>query len=374
MEPNANPAPAADVTPAPAAPVAPAAPTPEAPAAPVVMPPSPVAPTPPSPEDAAAKAEDDDWDAALKERYPDHKPGDKQELDKDGKPKPEKGGEAKKEGKENPAEKKLDEGAGDGNDAQIKSEGEPAKDADTIAREARATARQSAENFKTTVSEVRAKMFADMQTELRDADGDPIKSIDDVMKLINPNSRTAEAPQGRTFTEEEAGMWLIANQQELNKQIAANEKQIEEIAEVQVTLHDETAYINAKYGPFLKANIELRDGLWEDFEKTLVIDEKSKVITKMPVSLTRFYERALKPYVEAAAKTAETPAVPAPAPAAPVDAAKVAADAARVKQQQRADRADIYVPPTDADAGLSQDDKEWNEAINLEFGDRMPKK
>jgi hypothetical protein len=364
-EPVATPAPAAPAAPAPA-PQAPAAPSP-APTAPEVTPAPVATPTPAqlSPEEAAAKAEDDGWSEAAKQQYPEL--ADKKEPGKDGQPKPKKDGEAAKEGEESPGNEKVDEGAGDGNDAKTESEADTPKDAATVERDSRIAARQRVEQTKAVVADVREKMFPGLPTELRDADGDPIKSIEDVMGLIN--NRT-----GEPFTEEEAGMWLLSAQQQFNQNLAKTEKQIEDIAELQLTIKDEADYVTQKYGDLLKDEA-LREDLWARFEKTLVRDEKSGVITKMPLSLEEFYELALEPRMaaQAAAATPAAPVVPG-TPADPAAAAQAATDtkaaAERARQQNRADRSDIYaVPPTDPN--VDPEDKEWGQAHKDYYGDRI---
>lgn len=362
-------APAAPAAPAPApAPQAPAVPTPTAPE---VTPAAPVAPTL-TPEEAAAKAEDDGWSEAAKQQYPELAEKDKQEP-KDGKPKPEKDGEAKKEGAETPGEKKPDEVAGDGDDAATKGEADTPKDAATIERENRIATRDRIEQTKAVVKDVREKMFSDMRTELTDADGDPIHTIDDVMKLLNPDT-------GEAFTEEQAAVWLLREQQKFNQQFAKTERQIEEIADLQLSIKAESDYITGKYGDLLKGEkpgelSELGKRLWAKFELTLVRDEKSGVITKMPLSLEEFYEEALEPRMaaQAAAATPAAPVVPGtPAdPAAAAQAATEAKEAAeRARQQSRADRSDIYaVPPTEGTTDPVE--KEWEAAHKAYYGDKI---
>jgi hypothetical protein len=223
---------------------------------------------------------------------------------------------------------------------------------DTRAREARQTAREAAKEVENVAKEVREKMFAEVQTELKDGDGDPIRSIEDVMKLINPQTK-------ESFTQKEATEWLMAAQQQLNQNLAGIDKQVEQIAEVQVDMKDQADSINYQYGELLKSMPELRDQLWGEFQNTLVKDPNSGIITKMPVSLERFYEIALQPYVKLAesleAQTAATAA-----------AEKAAADAK--KSQTRSDRSDIFGRGKVDD--MDSEEKEWAAAASDYYGNK----
>lgn len=353
---------------------APAPVTPEAPAAPAAPETPPVADpnaskADPTPEEAAAAAEDDEWANARKEQYGED-PAAKKEPKKNEPAKPAEDGKTGKEGEENPDDKKLDAEQGDGNEAASKIEPKTPED---LAREARTAARQAAEQTTAVIADVRAKMFADAPAQMVDSDGDPIQTVQDVMNLVNPAT-------GKGFTEEEAYPWLLAAQQKFNETKAQTEAQITSIANTNVAIKQEADYVNAKYGAILKADTALRDKLWANFEKTLEKDPTTGIITKMPVSLEEFYEVALEGRAAPASAVA-APVVPgAPKPATP-DPAKVAADAAAAeaktkadaetaKQQARADRSDIYVPPADTKV-VDKDDDEWGKAAKEYYGDRL---
>lgn len=202
-------------------------------------------------------------------------------------------------------------------------------------------------------------MFADVPQTLVDADGDPINSIEDVMRLINP--RTQEA-----FTEEEAGSWLLSAQQQFNKQIGELDKRIERIAEVNLDIQDQADAATAKYGEYLKANEEERQAIWAEYEKTLVKDPESGIIVDAPISLEWFYDQLLGPKVKAQAE-ATAQAQAAAAATAQADA-EAKAEADKKKKTERADRSDIFggqQPDTRSD-----DDKEWDEAEKAVFGNQ----
>jgi hypothetical protein len=329
-----------------------------------------------TPEETAAKAEDDEWAAARKEQYGDD-PAAKKEPKKDEPAKPAEDGKESEADPKNPDGKKLDEKQGDGDESEAKS---APKSAEDLARDARSAARETAEQTKAVVADVRAKMFADIPTQMVDSDGDPIQTVQDVMNLVNPAT-------GKGFTEEEAYPWLLAAQQKFNENRAETESKITAIADINMAIKQEADYVNAKYGAILKADTGLRDKLWAQFEKTLEKDPATGIITKMPVSLEEFYELALEGRAAPAPSAATPPAAPGVAkpgePAAPAapDPAKVAADAAAAeaktkadaeaaKQQARADRSDIYIPPADPKA-VDKDDDEWGKAAKDYYGDRL---
>lgn len=355
-------APGADVTPAPEAPTT----TPETTTETTTVAPA---------EDAAAKAEQDEWDAAANEIFPgikstnkpEKKEEPKKEEDKPGEPAKPKEEPKKEEAKPAaPVDKKPEPKPGASDDTKAKgdeaagSDEAEADQPDTSALDARIAARQQTQAVDAVKADVRKEMFADVPTELRDADGDPIKSIEDVTKLINPRTQ-------KPFTDEEAGMWLLSAQQQFNTNLANIDKQVEQIAEVNMDLKDQADMVNYRYGALLKEMPELRDKLWARYQNTLVKDPKSGIITKAPVSLEEFYETALEPYaVMGRDAEAKETAAKAASDKAAADA-KAAEEAKKIKTRQ--DRSDIFGGGKVDD--MSDEDKEWNAAATAVFG---PKK
>lgn len=377
MEPSA---PAANNTPAPA-PAQPAAPVPApAPAPAPASPPVPPAPPakPPTAEEAADAANDKEWDDAADELFPGLK-GAKKEGDKNEPAKPKEGTEAEgaqgqtpKDQEPNAEQKPGDDTKpeGGGDEAGGDKSDDDALKAEADARAARASTREYQHQLDTVKNDVREQLFKDVPQTLVDGDGDPIRGIEDVMKLINPQTNEA-------FTEEQAGMWLLHAQQEFNKGVEQMNKQIDQIAEVNVEIKDQADNIRYKYGELLKTlpdpdkpNQLYRDTLWNDYQDTLVKDPNTNLIVRAPVSLERFYERALRPYLQAA----QQPPVPAPAegtegqPPAADGTQPPAAEPPVDRSRNRQDRSDIYGGGnTDT---LDEDDKEWADAATVVFGPR----
>lgn len=165
-------------------------------------------------------------------------------------------------------------------------------------RDYRTLNRIAAEDSAAMEADIRKEMFSDVITELQDSDGDPIRTIDDVQKLINPNTK-------KNFTEEEAGAWLLAAQQHLNKKVAETDKQVKEISEVNLSLKDQADNVREKWGDLLKTMPQLNKQLYAEWQNTLVKDEKSDIIIKAPVSLERFFDTALAGYAKLAERLAK---------------------------------------------------------------------
>jgi len=184
---------------------------------------------------AEPDAEDAEWDEATKEMFPDAKKGKDKEANKDKddeEDEPAKPGEkpktpkASEKGKGTPAETAEQKAAREAAAEDLEEEdGAP----DTSVRDARLATREYEQQVAAVKSDIRTKMFAAIPTQLADKDGDPIRGIDDVMKLVNPRT-------GVAFTEEEAGMWFLSAKQQFDQNSAAIENQIAQIAEVNLDL------------------------------------------------------------------------------------------------------------------------------------------
>lgn len=179
--------------------------------------------------------------------------------------------------------------------------------------------------------------------QLRDADGDPINGIEDLTKLINPDTDDY-------FTEDEAGSWLLRNQQKLNQDIEKMERQAESIAEVDLNLRTSAERVEKLYGDFFKENPEVYERITQAYNKTIVRDPNSGLVIDTPVELEDFYETALNGYIQAQ----------------DIQKQQAAAEATRKQQQQRAsqqERGDLsrLGAPTD---NMSKEERGWAEAMN----------
>lgn len=207
----------------------------------------------------------------------------------------------------NPDGKKPDEKPGAGDDSK-KGDGteektDPNKDpnleqqADEGApqREARAIQRELEADNQAMRADVKKELFPDFTEDILDDQGKAMKTPRDVMNHINPNT-------GKRFTEEEATAWLFAAQKHKDAERAEMTEKVERVSDVMIRQRDEADVIKGKYGKLLAELPELRKEIWLDYKATLVIDKQTGLIVDAPVSLQKFFERALKPYADYAAQ------------------------------------------------------------------------
>lgn len=294
--------------------------------------------TPQTPPTPPAEAEDTDaaeWDEAARELYPNLE---KKETET-----------SKEDGQEtetttttttaaDPADPKKPE--------EKPAEGQPSAPAAPDTAQQREIQRQMAAEFESVKKDVAEALFKDLPLELKDADGDPIKGVEDVMKLIDP--RTKEP-----FTEEAATAWLSYHQKALEKAIADADAEANRITTVNIGLKDDSDRLQKDFSDVIKAHPEAMKSLWDQYSKTLTVDQKSGVVLKAPVSLYEFVKTGLSPYADMAKVAAEA------------DAAKKAAEAAANKQN-RSSRSDIF--GSGKVDNLSDEDKEWAEAAQDYYG------
>ncbi len=205
--------------------------------------------------------------------------------------------------------------------------------------------RQYVEDLNVMKTEVKQVVFKDVQTELKDVDGDPIRSVEDVMKLVDPRT-------GQAFTEEAAAIHLVQARQELSDRLNTMEKQVDQIASVNLAVKNQSDQINKKFGEILKAKPELAKQLWDQYSGTLKMSPDGSIVLEAPVSLADFYSTALAPYAELSKVQQEA------------EAAKKQAEELSRKQQQT-DRSDIYgagnIDTTDDET------KEWTQVAKEHY-------
>lgn len=195
-----------------------------------------------------------------------------------------------------------------------------------------------ADEIQTTTKDVLDTFYPQgIDRQLRDKDGDPIKSIEDVMDRVNPRT-------GENFTEEEAGRWLLQEQQALNKQIEELETSAQRVAEVNVNLKNDANRVVDKYGDILTKYPSLADKAKALYERTLRRDAKTGVTLEAPIDLLDFYDTFLEPYVTG---VVQSPPPPPPAEEPPKP------------PKDPNDRADL--PTTNGNDNLSKEDREWAE-------------
>lgn len=311
------------------------------------------------------------WEAATQDYLGDlgHEPEKQKKSDEneegaeDESAKSKEGSEEGKKTEDNPEEKKPNEEQESGDDPEKKApdvEEEPgnqppAPDNVDADRNQRRVQLELDADRKEIAEDIRKELYSDVPTKLLDADGDPIETIQDVMRLQNPQT-------GKAFTAEEASQYLLQATRNLEKQQATTEKELEGIVDTNINLKEDADYVKDKYGELLSHMPKLRAQVWNLFQQTLVRDDKTDIIKKTPVSMKAFYDNFLTPYVK------EVDRIKAEEKAAE-EAAEKAKQEAEVKKKEvkekrtnsQADREDIYSNNSKIGT-MDPDEKEWADA------------
>lgn len=245
-------------------------------------------------------------------------------------------------GASKPADKGTDEDASKGSDqdeaaksATDAENADPNKDADleqkadegAPQREYRQVQREIEADNKAMRADVQKELYPDWSDDILDADGDPIKTPRDVMARTNPNT-------GKRFTEEEATAWLFAAQKHKDTQRAERDERIAQVSDTMIDQRDQADQVKGEFGDLLAKLPNLRKEIFADYKATLVIDKETGLIVDAPVSMYKFFERALRPYAEYA-KQLQTQA---PAADKPKPVQKTTAEVKQIHQ----DREDIH--------------------------------
>lgn len=156
-------------------------------------------------------------------------------------------------------------------------------------REARQVQKELEADRTAMVTDVKKELYPDWSDDITDADGDPIRTPRDVMARTNPET-------GKPFTEEEATAWLFAAQKHKDGQRTEMESRVQQVAEVMIDQRDQADQVKEKYGGLLAKLPELRKEIFADYKATLVVDKETGLILDAPISMYKFFERALRPY------------------------------------------------------------------------------
>lgn len=303
---------------------------------------------PTNPDPATPTQDDTEWAAATDNFSAEH--GIKTEERKDPSDEqadPEKDPKTTKTDPENPDDKKPDEEPkpnDNPNDAD-----DPNKEEEPSIRDRLAEEVQIKQERIAIAKDVREKLFSDKPTRLEDADGDPIETLGDVMKLLNPRT-------GKAFTPEEAATWLLQAQNNFEKQQKEDQAQIDKIVDISLTMKYDLEAIKQEYAPILKNDPELRQQLMQAWFKTVEVGSDGDTIVDTKMGLKEFFDIALKPRV--ATQQAATAAQEAEAKAK-AEADKKAKEVAERQRQDRSDRVDVVSTRTKIESEMDADEKEW---------------
>lgn len=235
-------------------------------------------------------------------------------------------------------------------------EQQPQAAPDTSVRDARATEAVLKADREAMEADVREKLFSNVQTELKDADGDPIKTIEDVQKLINPKTN-------QPFTAEEAGQWLLGAQRHIDVTREKTTADVQRIADLNLTMGDQAQAVLEEYKDIFDANPGLKSRIWQNYQQMIVKDPETEIITDLKMPIKDFYDNALEGYV-VAANTAKTQQE-AEEKAAAEKAEAEKKEAEEKKKKQQTDREDVY--SAGKSDTRSDDDKEWDEVAKEHY-------
>lgn len=253
--------------------------------------------------------------------------------------------EGKKSDEEQGAGDDSKKGAGSEEEADPNADKDLEQKADEGApqREYRQTMRAIEEDNKAMRADVAKELYPDWSDDILDADGDPIKTPRDVMARTNPAT-------GKRFTEEEATAWLFAAQEHKDKERTQMQERVAQVSDVMIDQRDQADQVKGKYGTLLSKLPELRKEIFADYKATLVIDKETGLIVDAPVSMYRFFERALRPY-EQYVKQVQTDA-----------AGKQQVQTEAERKQTHQDREDIHSASGGSDAMKDPEEAGWEKA------------
>lgn len=200
--------------------------------------------------------------------------------------------------------KKSDEEQGSGDDSKKgdggEEEGADANQDDQLEQGAdeapqnttaqyRQTQREIEADNKAMQADVKKELYPEWTDDILDDQGEPIKTPRDVMQYTNPVTK-------KRFTEEEATAWLFAAQKHKNEERAKMEERVAQVSDVMITQRDEADQVRTKYGQILSKLPNLRKEIFADYKATLEIDPDTGLIVNAPISMYKFFSRALRPY------------------------------------------------------------------------------
>lgn len=183
-----------------------------------------------------------------------------------------------------------------------KTESEPTKEDKPLTRdEIKEVLREEAEE-RATVSSQRATYAGQVRSDLKEAlkpestytditldDGTPITSVSQLTQIINPET---EEP----YTREEASTLLLDARKIVDENVAAYEKRVDELTDLNVNFKEQADEVDRLYGDILKAFPEEAKGWLEAYQKTFTLSKDGTYVENVPISPLEFYKPILAPY------------------------------------------------------------------------------
>lgn len=156
----------------------------------------------------------------------------------------------------------------------------------------------SKKEIDSTYNEVIETYYPDgLSNVLVDKSGEEIKTIEDVIRL-----------SGDTLTAEEAGRWLLNEQQQLNQRIEQEKTKARDIAETNISFVKSSNRVLDRYKDVFTKHPDVQARVYEQFMKTVQMDKQHNIIISAPVDIEEFYSIALAGYENAPTAVQPTPA------------------------------------------------------------------
>jgi hypothetical protein len=234
---------------------------------------------------------------------------------------------------------KTDSTESDGDKAEDdKTEGESTEEIKPLSREDIRAALREEQDAREQISTQRLTLAGQVRSDLKEAlkldssyttvvldDGTPISSVSQLTQVINP---ATDEP----YTREEAAFLLLDGQRIVNDNLAAYEKRVDELTDLNVNFKEEADEVDRLYGDIFKAFPDVAKDLLEAYQKTFTTSADGQYVENVPVSPMEFYGPALRPYRNA---TDQVNQQQAEAKAVEEKAAKAAAT--KAEQEDRGD-------------------------------------
>lgn len=156
-------------------------------------------------------------------------------------------------------------------------------------------------------------------------DGTPITSVSQLTQVLNPET-------DEPYTRDEAAQLLLQANQIVSENVAAYEKRVDELTDININFKEEADEVDRLYGDVIKAFPDVAKDLLAVYQKTFTTSADGTYVEKVPVSPMEFYGPALRPFRNATDQVAQQQQEKA---AAEAKAAKAAA--AKEEQEDRGD-------------------------------------
>lgn len=126
-------------------------------------------------------------------------------------------------------------------------------------------------------------------TQIALEDGTPITSVSQLTQVMNPET-------DEPYTREEAAQMLLQAQQIVSENVAAYEKRVDELTDININFKEEADRVDELYGDILRSFPDVAKDLLTAYQKTFKTSADGSYVEEVPISPLEFYGPALKPF------------------------------------------------------------------------------